>query len=282
MRSQLFRASAAPSMSAGERSALAPLTMRIEFSPDGSTMIGATPLDWPATRLTWRVSIPSLSRIPDGRVGEHVVADRRDHDDGSPQLGRRGGLIGALPAVSHFEAGGLDRLAPDRHARHIGHEIDHVAADDRDARLRCRRHGLWSWLRIAFTTPAPCRHGRPWRRNGLLRQSPEEPRPRLLPLPFLPLLLPVRRRALTPEVAGSPRQSDSSTPRNLCLTLPRNQRCVRMPCMGGEEWLRSRLSTRGSPTAASRSSTAYPSRSPTANSLPLLGLPAAASRPCSG
>ncbi len=42
---------------------MAPLTMRIEFSPDGSTAIGATPLDFPATLETCRVSMPKLAKF---------------------------------------------------------------------------------------------------------------------------------------------------------------------------------------------------------------------------
>ena len=63
MRSQVFSASPARSTSSGERSLLAPLTMRMEFSPFGSTMIGATPLALPATRLMCVVSIPSAARF---------------------------------------------------------------------------------------------------------------------------------------------------------------------------------------------------------------------------
>ena len=123
MRSQVFRSSAARSTSSGERSALAPFTMRMEFSPEGSTMIGATPLDLPGTRRTCFVSMPrpspgSFTVV----VGEHVVADRRHHDDGRGEPSGGDGLVRALAAVAHLEARHLYGLAAHRHPMHIGHK----------------------------------------------------------------------------------------------------------------------------------------------------------------
>ena len=63
MRSQVLRSSPARSTSSGDRSALAPLTIRMEFSPEGSTMMGATPLERPATFSTCRVSTPKRRRL---------------------------------------------------------------------------------------------------------------------------------------------------------------------------------------------------------------------------
>ena len=79
--------------------------------------------------------MPKLVEIADRTLGEYVVADRGDHHDRSAELGGGDRLIGALAAVAHLEARRLDRLALYRHAVHVGDEIDHVAADDGDARL---------------------------------------------------------------------------------------------------------------------------------------------------
>ena len=80
-------------------------------------------------------------QIANGGVGEHVVADLGHHHDRGAELGGGDRLIGAFPAVAHLETGRLDGLAADGHAVHVGHEIDHVAADDRDPRGLVRRHG---------------------------------------------------------------------------------------------------------------------------------------------
>ena len=50
-------------MSAGARRALAPPTIRMRFSPLGSTKIGATPLAASATWATWRVSTPQAAKL---------------------------------------------------------------------------------------------------------------------------------------------------------------------------------------------------------------------------
>src|SRR5260370_33700234 len=78
--------------------------------------------------------------IFDRAVGEHVVADCGHHKYGSAQLSRGDRLICAFAAVAHFETPRLDRLASDRHAVHIGHEIDVVAADHGYARLALAVH----------------------------------------------------------------------------------------------------------------------------------------------
>ena len=72
--------------------------------------------------------------IADGRVGECVVADVGDHDDFGAEFGRGHGLIGALAAVAHLEARRGDSFAARGHAVNVGDEVDHVAADDADAR----------------------------------------------------------------------------------------------------------------------------------------------------
>lgn len=63
IRSAARSVSSAVSTSAGKRSAFAPFTIRIEFSPDASTKIGATPEDLPATVSTWRMSMPCWARL---------------------------------------------------------------------------------------------------------------------------------------------------------------------------------------------------------------------------
>src|SRR5208337_4603957 len=72
--------------------------------------------------------------IVDRALGKHIVADLADHHDGSAELGRRHRLVGALAAETHLEARRLERLANDRHARRIGDQVDHVAADHADPR----------------------------------------------------------------------------------------------------------------------------------------------------
>ena len=79
-------------------------------------------------------------QILDRGVGEHVVPHGGDHDDGGAQFGGGDGLVGSLAAVAHFKARRFDRLPSDRHAVHISNEIDHIAADDRDARVRRLNH----------------------------------------------------------------------------------------------------------------------------------------------
>ena len=118
---------------------MAPLTIRIEFSPDGSTMIGATPLERPATRVDiFRVSTPKLARLRMVLSANMSSPTLVTIITVGAELGGRDRLIGALAAVAHFEARRFERLALDRHARHIGDEVDHVAADDGDAALFCR------------------------------------------------------------------------------------------------------------------------------------------------
>ena len=83
---------------------------------------------------------PKRLKIAYGGVGEHVVANRRNHHDRGTQLGCGHRLIGSLPAVSHFEAWRLDGFTLDRHPIDIGDEVHHIAADDGDARLVCLSH----------------------------------------------------------------------------------------------------------------------------------------------
>ncbi len=87
-------------------------------------------------------------------LAQHVVADFRHHDDLGAELRRRNRLVGALAAVAHLEARRGDRLAPDRHALDIGHEIDVARADDADQRALCHL-SLASLWRL-----------RDWRRAG--------------------------------------------------------------------------------------------------------------------
>ena len=67
-------------------------------------------------------------------IAQHVVADFRHHDDRGAELRRRDRLVGALSPMAHLEPRRSDRLAPDRHAIDIGHEIDVARADNPDAR----------------------------------------------------------------------------------------------------------------------------------------------------
>ena len=112
---------AAASTSAGVRSPLAPLTMRMKFSPEALTRIVAVPVDWPATRrrASRRRRWPE---VVEHALAEHVVADLRHHHDLCAELRRGDGLIGALAAMAHLEARRGDGLAPDRHALDIGDE----------------------------------------------------------------------------------------------------------------------------------------------------------------
>ena len=99
------------------RSPLAPLTMRMQLSPDLlSTRMVAVPVDWPAMRRTCRVSTPEALEILSDAVAKRIVAKVRHHDDFGPKLRRRDRLVGALAAETHLEARRGDRLAPDRHA----------------------------------------------------------------------------------------------------------------------------------------------------------------------
>src|SRR6185437_7183584 len=77
---------------------------------------------------------PNRLEIADRGVGEHVVANGCDHHHRSAQPGGGHRLIGALAAVSHCKARRLDGFTLDRHPIHIGDEVHHIAADDRDAR----------------------------------------------------------------------------------------------------------------------------------------------------
>src|SRR6202162_2375275 len=63
MQSAVFSVSAAASTSEGFNSSFAPLTTMIRFCPEGSTKIGATPLDTPLTWRTCVASIPSFSKF---------------------------------------------------------------------------------------------------------------------------------------------------------------------------------------------------------------------------
>ena len=109
--------------------------MRIEFSPVGSTMIGATPLGFPLTRLIMARIDPEPVEIADGGVRKHVITDGGDHHDRGAELGCGHSLIGSLAAVSHLEAWRLDSLTLDRHPIDVGDKVHHVAANDGDARL---------------------------------------------------------------------------------------------------------------------------------------------------
>lgn len=70
--------------------------------------------------------------VADRVVGEHVVADLRDHHDARAEAGGRDRLVRALAAAAQFEIRRLERFAPGGHACDVGHEVDHVAADNGD------------------------------------------------------------------------------------------------------------------------------------------------------
>ena len=71
--------------------------------------------------------------IADGVAAEEIVADAADHQHIGAELRRGDGLVGALAAMAHGEGLRLQRLAGLRHPRRVGHQVDHVAADNPDA-----------------------------------------------------------------------------------------------------------------------------------------------------
>ncbi len=134
MRSQLFSASAASSMSAGERSAFAPLMIRIAFAPGRVDDDRRHPARAALHPMNMGRVDAEAREVLDRSFGEHVVADLAHHHDRGAELGRRHGLVGALAAKTHLEARRLERLADDRHPRCISDQVDHVASDHADPR----------------------------------------------------------------------------------------------------------------------------------------------------
>ena len=70
-----------------------------------------------------------VGEVAQGVGAEQVVADAADHHDVGAELGRGGGLVGALAAGADGEVGGGQGFAQTRHAVHGGDQVDHVAAD---------------------------------------------------------------------------------------------------------------------------------------------------------
>ena len=130
MRSQVFRSSPARSTSLRRQVAVGALddeyaivARRVD---EDRRRAGRLPRDAPDMRR----SDPDVLEVAQHAFAQHVVADLRHHDDGRAELGGRDRLVGALAAIAHFESRRGDRLAPDRHAFDIGHEIDVAGADD--------------------------------------------------------------------------------------------------------------------------------------------------------
>src|SRR5580704_16647352 len=89
----------------------------------------------------------------------------------APSLAAATAWLAPLPPYPISKLGAFHGLALDRHALHIGHEVDHIAADHGDARLGRRAHPSLSPMLGAGEAALALSRQR-WRRRGTGNPTP--------------------------------------------------------------------------------------------------------------